>query len=52
LELNSEGTDYAALPPQAANPHDLMLLELIRVMFGRRYASTWWIPFRERWIAE
>jgi len=30
LELNAEGTDYAALPPQAANPADLTLLELIR----------------------
>jgi AAA domain len=30
LELNPEGTDYAALPPQAANPADLTLLDLIR----------------------
>jgi hypothetical protein len=30
LELNADGTDYAALPPQAANAHDKTLLELVR----------------------
>ena len=30
MELNPEGTDYAALPSHAANPHDLTLLEIIR----------------------
>ncbi|HEX3147730.1 MAG TPA: AAA family ATPase [Gemmataceae bacterium] len=30
LELNHDGTDYNVLPPHAANPHDLTLLDLIR----------------------
>ena len=62
LELNREGTDYTALPPQAASSHDLTVLDLIhrsdRPVTAAGLRQSWPdettrpdVTTRRRWLA-